>query len=458
MYPRLKSFVPPIVLLLGITCLLLHGCDHGEESTEAANTQIVDKAESVPKDTAEPKTVTLPEPKLLLQEPVPLSIYEVPSQALLQWYEVRSLKPALLIYANNPMLQTSPFFRIEDLLQPLADANPEPLRYSTTNPAVMPAMTLHAALEAGLFSAVYWIMPTKAEITDLSVEAFQKQMLLNSALRVEESQSLTLQDGVFSGTVRGVPFHAVHPDVDFTISGPAVFHFDLGYLAALYKGEIKTQVFAMIYQTLKHLRDRNIETVSASFSYSQETREVALGSRFIAPVFKKLFEQPQLLDEQPPEAWKQRAEALYLPNMFLVSGGLKIYLQMLENDPEDPSLHYALFELSRESKSTHKAVLFHLAEAVKRDPVYALEYISLVPLALKENRPDEALRMLHLAHEALPDNPFITFELARALMAENQKDQAVSLLQTLLAETWSETFYSDMPERLDQFLEKAREE
>ena len=458
MYPRLKFLVTQIIIPLGITCLLLQGCDPREESTEAANTHRVDKAESISKDTAEPKTVTLPEPKLLLQEPVPLSIYEVPSQALLQWYEVRSLKPALLIYANNPMLSTWPYFRTNDLLQHLADANPDPLRYGITNPAVMPGMTLNAALEAGLFSAVYWIMPSKADITDLSIEVFRKQMMLTNALSIEETQTLTLRDGVFSGTVRGVPFHAVHPDVAFTISGPTVFHFDLGYFAALYEGEIKTQVFSLIYQTLKHLRDRNIETVSASFSYSQVTREVALGSRFIAPVFKQLFEQPQLLDEPLPKNWKQRADALYLPNMFLVSDGLQIFLQMVKEDPADPSLQYALFELSRAAKSTHKAALFHLAEAVKRDPVYALEYLSLLPLALKEDRPDEALRMLRLAHEALPDNPFVSLELARALIAEGQGDHAVPLLQSLLAEKWSETFHPDMPEILEQMLAEARED
>ena len=179
---------------------------------------------------------------------------------------------------------------------------------------------------------------------------------------------------------------------------------------------------------------------------------------FRSPVFKKLLEQPQLLDEQPPEAWQQRAEALYLPNMFLVSGGLEIYLQMAKNNPEDPSLHHALFELSRASQSTHKAALFHLAEAVKRDPVYALEYLALVPLALKEERQDEALRMLRLAHEALPDNPFITLELARALIAEDQRDPAVPLLQSLLDETWSETFYSMMPGMLEQLLAEARGE
>jgi tetratricopeptide (TPR) repeat protein len=457
MYPRLKFLVPQTIILLSIICLLLQGCDHRDESTEAVNTHRVDKAESISKDTAEPPAASLPEPKRLLHEPVPLSIYEVPSQALLQWYDVRRIKPALLIYANNPMLTTWPYFTIKDLLQPLADGNPDPLRYGIANPAVMPGMTLHAALEAGLFSAVYWIMPSKSDITDLSIEAFRKQMIIANALSIEESQRLTLRDGVFSGKVRGVPFHAVHPDAAFTISGPTVFHFDLGYLAPLYEGEIKTQVFSLIYQTLKHLRDRNIETVSASFSYSQVTREVAFGSRFIAPVFKRLFEQPQLLDEPLPKNWKQRADALYLPNMFLVSDGLKIFLQMAKDDPSDPSLQYALFELSRSAKSTHKAALFHLAEAVKRDPVYALEYLSLRPLALKEDRPDEALRMLRLAHEALPDNPFISLELARALMAEGRKDLAVRLLESLLAEEWSETFFPNMPENLERLLANARE-
>jgi tetratricopeptide (TPR) repeat protein len=457
MYPRLKFFVPQIIILLITTCLLLQGCDHSEESTESTNTHSVDTSESIAKDTAEPKAGSLPESRSLLHEPVPLSVYEVPSQALLQWYEVRNVQPALLIYANNPLLSTSPFFKIEDLLQPLADDNPNPLRYGISNPAMMPGMTLHAALEAGLFSAVYWIMPTKADITDLSIEVFRKQMKLTNALSYEEAQSLTLRDGVFSGRVRGVPFHAIHPEVAYTIPGPTVFHFDLGYLASLHEGEIKTQVFPLIYQTLKHLRDLNIKTVSASFSYSQVTREVAFGSRFIAPVFKQLFEQPQLLDEQLPKNWKQRADALYLPNMFMVSDGLKIFLQMAKDDPADPSLQYALYELSRASESTHKAALFHLAEAVKRDPVYALEYLYLVPLALKEDRTDEALRMLRLAHEALPDNPFVSLKLAQGLMAEGQGDQAVPLLQSLLAEEWSVAFYPDMPEVLEQMLADALE-
>jgi hypothetical protein len=42
-------------------------------------------------------------------------------------------------------------------------------------------------------------------------------------------------------------------------------------------------------------------------------------------------------------------------------------------------------------------------------------------------------------------------------MAEGQGDQAVPLLQSLLAEEWSVAFYPDMPEVLEQMLADALE-
>ena len=301
------------ITLICIT-ILMYSSDC-ESSETAATTETTPPATAVPASdaiaTTEPATdkSSIAPAAILLQDPIDLQRYEVSSQALLQWYATRVARPALVLYSNDPLLLSMRPLKPKKLISGLDDQDPKALRSDIADPLIMPRMTLDAALKAGFFSAVYWIMPTPANIEELSVEIFRSQMMQNGTLSEEEARSLILNEGIFSGTVRGVPFHAVHPQADIKVSGPAVFHFDLSYLVALYKGEIKTPIFPLVYQTLKHLRNQQIETLAASFSYSQIIHEVALGSRFLGDVFYQLFAQPQGLDVNMPVAWTQRANA-----------------------------------------------------------------------------------------------------------------------------------------------------
>ena len=457
---RIKTFVG-----LTLALLLLCGCEEketasanrlptgsGQTSTVSATTAI-----TPPPHLAEPAAdISVPqETTLLLQKATTLQRYEVPSQALLSWYALREARPALLIYANDPLLQTiSPSIQ-NNLMEQLAKGNDSSLDLTSSDIAILPKMTLEAALQAGFFSAIYWVMPVTVEMAELSINVFRTQMMQLGAMDDEEARQLTLHDGVFSGTVGGVPFHALHPKAKFAINGPTVFHFDLSYLAPLYQGEIKSQVYPLIYQTLKLLRDQRVETISASFSYSQISGEIPLGSRFIGDVFAQLFTKPQLLDENLPQSWQQRAKALYLPELFSNSDARKTLLGLLATEPDDPSVHYALYSISRQVSAARNSALDHLAEAVRRDPVYALEYLQLAPVAREMGQPDEALRMLRLANEASPDNPFITLERAKALVKAGQGENAAPLLRQLRNREWSKIFYPDMPAYLEQLLTES---
>ena len=448
------------IILLCITLLMFSGgCERSEttETTETAPPTAIVSVSETPA-TTEPvkKEASEATATILLQHPLDLQRYEVPSQALLQWYAVRDSRPAMVLYANNPLLLSTQALEPREVLDRLAVQDQRALRADIADPLIMSKMTLRAALGASLFSAVYWIMPTSGEIEDLSIEVFRSQMMQDDTLNSDEARSLTLHNGIFSGVVRGVPFHAVHPKADIKISGPAVLHFDLSYLAALYKGEIKTPIFPLVSQTLKHLRDQQIETVAASFSYSQVIHEVALGSRFLGDVFEQLFEQPQLLDAKMPGPWLKRANALKLPHLMVFDEARNLLLQLAEAHPGDASLHYALYQVSRETSSSRGVALRHLADAVQRDPVYAYEYLSLGQVAHEKGYPDDALRMLHLASKANPDNPLMTLELARALNDAGQTDAAVPLLEKLLALNWSKNYYPGMPFLLEQMLAEAR--
>lgn len=446
-----------ITLICCTLMLFCGGCESSETQTKSVTVDTATAPAATTTATTESATEVSPSApaSILLQNPITLQRYEVPSEALLQWYAVRDLRPALVLYSNDPLLLSTQTLKPKELLARLAEQDQKALRANTANPLITSKMTLDAALKAGFFSAVYWIMPTPGDIEELSVEIFRSQMLQSNTLSTEEAHSLTLRNGIFSGTVRGVPFHAVHPQADVKLSGPAVLHFDLSYLSALYKGEIKTPIFSLVYQTLKHLRDQQIETVSASFSYSQIIREVALGSRFLGDVFEQLFAQPQRLDVNMPVAWTQRANALYLPNMMMYDEARKLLLQMADAQPDDASLHYALYMVSRETNANRSVALRHLADAVQRDPVYAYEYLSLAPVAREKGFPDEALRVLSLANQANPDNPFISLALARDLIAAGQTDTAVPLVENLLALNWSKDYFPNMPSFLEQLLAEA---
>ena len=391
----------------------------------------------------------------LLHAPTTLQRYETPTQALLQWYALRDARPTLLLYSNDPLLQSTDPAIQEKLLERLADHDQAALRFDNANPALLPEMTLRAALDAGLFSAVYWVMPTSGEMSGLSVEAFRTQMGQFGAASDAEVRSFTMRDGVISGTIRGVPFHALHPQAAIAIRGPAVVHFDLSFLSPLYKGEIKTPIHALIFQSLKHLRDQRVKALSVSFSYSQVDGKVSLGSRFIGDVFNQIFKQPEILDKQLPTAWQLRANALYLRKLIMAQKARDTLLQLKNVNNEDPSIDYALYKVSREIKTERQAALGHLAKAVQGDSVYALEYLILAPVANEKRFHDEALRVLRLAHEALPDNPFVTLELARALIANDQSSNAEPFVRKLLELNWSAFFYPDMKKSLQKMLAKT---
>ncbi|MDG5468951.1 hypothetical protein P9J64_11535 [Deltaproteobacteria bacterium IMCC39524] len=412
-------------------------------------------AASLPHKAAESANET-PQGKILLHDSIELKHYELPFQALQKWYTFRDLRPALLLYSNDPLMQPAPAAIQKRLLERLAAQDREALRYDSPDPAIMPKMALHSALEAGLFSAVYWMMPTGVNKETLSVETFRTQMVEFGAMSDEEAKSLTLHDGVFSGTVRGLPFHALHPQAEVKISGPAVLHFDLSFLAPLYQGEIKTGIYSLVYQTLKQLRDQQVKAIFASVSYSQVSGEIPLSSRFVGDVLAQLFKQPDMLDEKLPQAWQQRANALYLPEMFLSGETRKLLLQLAQNNPEDASLQFALYQVSRELKATAGAALGHLAEAVQHDPVYSLEYLALASEAGEKGLPYEAQRMLRLALESHPNNPFIALKLAQGLIDAKHGESAIPLLEQLLELKWAALFYPNIREHLQGLLDEAR--
>jgi len=415
----------------------------------------VETTPAAPAAEAVPAAPTVP----LLQEAVETTLVEYPSAALPVWRRYRAQAPALLLVSNNPFLVPTPrnlHKEIADLITNGSDADLlDRTNYAAPDILIQPDMAVSAALDAGLFSTFYWLFPSEAEIENIALEKFREQLLETGLITPQEAENLRLEDGVVSGTVRGLPFQALHPKALRSIDAPAVVHVDLSYFPPLYQGEIKTPLYPLIGDTLKLLRAASLQALTVTISFANVTRDLPLASRFIGPTLATLFSDPALLDADMPIQWRRRGNALYLPNFFQNEQIRNVYLEMEKDDPSDPSVKYGLYQISRDLKAGDQA-LEYLNQAVALDKAYGLEYLELANVATEKNLPDQSLRMLRLAADTFPKNPFISLHLAQALRQNGHAEEAKAIVAKLQALPWSETYYPAIPEALKKVEEAGK--
>lgn len=398
----------------------------------------------------------------LMQEPIEVKLVETPIQALDAWRQHAALKPTLLLFARDPFLQPIPEKLLASSLKLIQQGNSADFAAQTAvnspAPTLLPKMALTAALQAGLFSKVVWVYPTSTPLEQLDPKLFRQQLIDSGATTVDEAHSFTLFEGVFSGKVRGVPFDAVHPSAITrlaSVTGQTITHIDLGFFGPLYKDELKTPLYPLLYSFFKDLRGLNLKTSAATLSYSNLSGDRPLAIRFLGPDIATLINSPEMLSEPFPERWKQRSDTLYLPNFLQNDEVLNRYLALETANPEDSSVKYGLYQINRELKDGTKA-LGYLKEAVALDPVYALEYLQLVSVAKEQGRPLQALKMLLLAEQAMPDNPFIGLRLAALLIEIDHNEQAIKILEKLQKLKWSKVYFPGMEAQLETMLAAAQ--
>jgi hypothetical protein len=315
-------------------------------------------------------------------------------------------------------------------------------------------MALSAALEAGFFSRVIWVLPSAEDPEKISLSTFKAQLVNFGAVTQEEAESFKQLDRTFVGIVQGVPFVAAFPFSLPPQSGPMLLHTDLSYFRPFYKNEISTPLFPIIFDTLSALQKTNWQVLGASFSFSQINAEVGLETRFLGSILTQLYKTPDLLASGKfPGNWKRHFDILYLENLFRPEKILEIALEMKKNAPQDASVQFSLYRAYRDN-NRGKEALDHLAKAVQLDSAYGMEYINLAPLALQEKRPDEAVRMLKLASEIYSEDPFVQLRLAEAHLNLGQQKEALAILEKINNLTWSTVYYPQMPGMIEQFRAK----
>jgi tetratricopeptide (TPR) repeat protein len=307
-------------------------------------------------------------------------------------------------------------------------------------------MSLNVALDAGWFSQVLWIFPTKQLPEQLELTTFQKQLIEAQIATPEEAASFTLNKGSFAGIVRGLPFTAAPAEALPPLEESALLHIDVDYFKPLYSGEIKTPLYPLMIGLLDKIKVQNWKIAAASVALSNQPFDgLPLQTRFLGKDLATVLQNPRMFQEAFPRQWERRGNALYLENFMQKEEIHKIYTEMELEDPRDPDVKFGLYNISRQLNKTGES-LTYLKAAVQIDPVYAQEYLALSQLAMEKNLPPKAVEMLQLARNAQPDNPFILTLLVHTLLSNGLKEEVKTLKPELAALNWSKIYYPQQAE------------
>lgn len=384
-----------------------------------------------------------------LSTSIDTTVIETTNEALPLWRKYAKHRPLLAIVAQSPALLPIPAEKKAETRRLLGEADDATLTRKTglsdPDPAILPLMSIGAALDVDWLSGVVWVFPTTSPPTMIDPDIFRQQLTESGIATAGEAKALTFETGVFRGTIRGKTFIASPLTALPEINQPLLLHIDCDFFKPLYKGEIKTPLYPLLVETLNAIKAIQWKIAAATVSRSTFGAELPLQTRFLGGQIAEILTEPEMLDRAIPDNWSERANALYLENFMQKDKMREIYLHLEKDDPADPSLKYALYQLARQFNQGD-AALDYLRQAVQMDPVYALEYVTLSDLALQKQRPEQALKMLKLARAALSHDPFLLTLLSRTMLNTGDRTEAAAIAAELRTLQWSEFYYPEQAE------------
>lgn len=452
-----------VLLLIALT-LCLNACQRdnaapekkpAEPSSPAATTAAVNPAS--PATPAIPPSASSPARPLPVATGAPILV-ESAAEALPIWRKYAPERPTLVLMASAAGLLPYPEELKGAVLELARSAEQPALRKaaiaSVANPILLPEMALSAALDAGFFSRVIWMIPLKPETT-LTLEQFRAKLLAQGVLTEKEAADFREVEGNFVGTVRNISLLATTTTTIPVQSGPVLLHFDLSYLRAGYHNEIRKQLHLHVRETLQRVRDSHLQVLATTIALSNLSGELPLQTRFLGGMVRNYLAHPQQLDQAVSSHDGLRADAMYLGNFFRKEEVLIKYQTMEKAAQQDPSVKYDLYQVLRQFDRIEEAQK-KLGQAIALDPIYALEYLTLAELAMEKERPDGALQMYKKAAAIFPENPFIPLAEARIYLQIGHPDGMKVLLAPLQTVTWSKVYYPQMQTEVEGLLAAAK--
>lgn len=455
-----------LLLLILVLGAVLAGCSREEPPSAAVPKGPAPVESRVLQENPLPANSAIPVPavpapavppaiaKIALNEPVKVTRVELASEALAVWRQYAAQQPTLLLFSDQPMLAPVPVELAREIAGFVATASSAELaRRSHPDAAdvlLLPEMTVDVALREKLVDRLAWALPFTDPDQPLTLEPFRQQLQMQGLATAEEAATLRGDAERLQGMLRGVPVEMATPGKLSPLAGPTILHIDISYFAKLYRSEVATPLLGLVIQTLTELRARKVPVLAVTFSYGNLDERFSLDVRFVGEIVASLFEKPRMFGQPIPVNWDRQDQLLNHYNFFKNEEARALALAQEKALPDSAWVKFNLYMAAATLREGEKA-LDYLAQAVRRDQVYAVEYLHLARMAYESQRPDEALRMLKLAGKAFPDNPAIQLQLAQLAFEQGDRETAQRLAGRLQTLPWSPVYHAKMPAYLRDF-------
>jgi uncharacterized protein HemY len=123
---------------------------------------------------------------------------------------------------------------------------------------------------------------------------------------------------------------------------------------------------------------------------------------------------------------------------------------MAVEEPGTPWIKYLHANFYFRNKDEANAERY-LAEAVKGDVGYALEYMEQAEDARERKDSEQVLAKLRQLVVAMPDDPLFRLSLCEELIEQKRFDEVRSILPKLRHLPWSQVYYPNVPSALAYF-------
>jgi tetratricopeptide (TPR) repeat protein len=400
------------------------------------------------------------ESKALFHEPITANLVELPNEAIPTWRQYAETKPVLLLFGDDPMLQTTHPDLQADINTLVTSGTITDLRKHGPLAAatyLQPSQTLTAILQQKMFSQVIWATSKSAESGALGHSEVIEALFKIGAVDDYERESFKVTTYGQSGTIHDTPFQIVYHDHLPPVDGPILMHLDLTYFKSLYDNEIKTPFFNTLKSYVDTVRKQTYSCVDVTISYSNLINWVPIDMRFAGEMANQVLANPDLLDKPMPESWQRKARSLYLNVFFQNEERAALFLPLVKENPDQKAdTYWELFKTTIKFASYEEAIGY-LDQAVTRDNAYAVEYFNLAAKAQQRELLEQEVTLWRKAAAAFPDNPYIKLQEIKARI-ESKEDP--NLLRTDLIKLqqldWSEFYNASIAEEIERLIQSIK--
>jgi tetratricopeptide (TPR) repeat protein len=201
---------------------------------------------------------------------------------------------------------------------------------------------IYAGGKLGVFSEVYWVIPFQL-FGRKDAEAGLRQVLTDVSFDKKDIATFALKDGVFKGTVNGIPFSLCSVEALPTVDKPVLLSIDVDFFPT-FSTATETSYLSALYRVFTELCSKKYNVQESAVCYSINGEYLQPHLRWVGDAAVQMFSNPLMFKNNAPSELLNLQQ--YLENAFRSKDSeeiLKLSRLYLNSHPEASVFIYQAF-------------------------------------------------------------------------------------------------------------------